>query len=202
MSNQEVRDELMTLLVAGHETTATSLAWAFERLVRAPDALRSLVAEVDAGEDDAYITATIQETLRSRPVLPNDQPRLVVKPIEVGGWHYEPGRRPGRQRLSDAPRSRPLPGPLQLPARALPRLAARHLHAGSRSAAAGGAASAPPSRCSRCGSCSPRCSRTYEVSATAGGAEVARRRNITVRPGRGSQVKIGDRAPVAAPVAA
>ena len=90
MSGQELRDELMTLLVAGHETTATSLSWAFERLTRQPATLARLVEEIDSG-DDAYLTATIQETLRRRPVLPNTAPRLVVKPIEVGGWSYEPG---------------------------------------------------------------------------------------------------------------
>jgi cytochrome P450 len=89
MSDQELRDELMTLLVAGHETTATSLAWAFERLSREPAVLDRLVTEIDAG-DDAYLTAAIQETLRRRPVLPNTAPRLVKKPIEVGGWTYEP----------------------------------------------------------------------------------------------------------------
>ena len=91
MSEQELRDELLTLLVAGHETTATTLAWAFERLVREPAALGRLVAEIDSGDDDAYLTATIQETLRRRPVLPNNAPRLVAKPIEVGGWDFEPG---------------------------------------------------------------------------------------------------------------
>ena len=90
MSEQELRDELLTLLVAGHETTATSLAWAFERLVREPAVLDRLVAEVDAGEE-AYVTATIQETLRHRPVLPNAAPRLVVKEITVGDWTYPPG---------------------------------------------------------------------------------------------------------------
>jgi cytochrome P450 len=90
MSAQELRDELMTLLVAGHETTATSLAWAFERLTREPAALGRLVAAVDA-DDDAYLTATIQEVLRHRPVLPNTAPRLVVETIEVGGRCYEPG---------------------------------------------------------------------------------------------------------------
>jgi len=90
MSEQEIRDELLTLLVAGHETTASTLAWAFERLAQDPTALARLAEEVDAGED-AYLTATIQETLRIRPVLPNVAPRLVVKPIEVGGWAYEPG---------------------------------------------------------------------------------------------------------------
>jgi cytochrome P450 len=91
MTDTELRDELMTLLVAGHETTASELAWAFERLVREPRVLGRLVAEVDADDGDGYLTATIQETLRRRPVLPNAEPRLVVKPIEVGGWHYEPG---------------------------------------------------------------------------------------------------------------
>jgi cytochrome P450 len=90
MSEQEIRDELLTLLVAGHETTATTLAWAFERLAREPLVLARLIEEVD-GEDDAYLTATIQETLRTRPVLPNAAPRLVVQPIEVGGWDYPTG---------------------------------------------------------------------------------------------------------------
>jgi cytochrome P450 len=87
MSEQEVRDELLTLLVAGHETTATTLAWAFERLAREPRVLGRLIDKVDR-DDDAYVTATIQETLRTRPVLPNAAPRLVAKPIEVGGWNY------------------------------------------------------------------------------------------------------------------
>jgi cytochrome P450 len=91
MSPVELRDELMTLLVAGHETTASELAWAFERLTRTPDVLERLTAEVDSGDDDAYVTATVYETLRRRPVLPNAAPRLVMEPIEVGGWRYEPG---------------------------------------------------------------------------------------------------------------
>jgi cytochrome P450 len=91
MSPVELRDELMTLLVAGHETTASELAWAFERLTRTPEALARLTEEIDANGDDAYVTATVQETLRRRPVLPNAAPRLVMEPIEVGGWRYEPG---------------------------------------------------------------------------------------------------------------
>ncbi|MDX6624705.1 MAG: hypothetical protein QOE75_2637 [Solirubrobacterales bacterium] len=90
MSDQEIRDELLTLLVAGHETTASSLAWAFSRLVHEPRVLGRLVEEIDAGEE-AYVTATIQETMRARPVLPNVAPRLVAQRIEVGGWSYEPG---------------------------------------------------------------------------------------------------------------
>lgn len=90
MSAQELRDELMTLLVAGHETTASELAWAFTRLAREPEVMARLVEDVDHG-DGSYVTATINETLRRRPVLPNAAPRLVNEPIELGGWSYEPG---------------------------------------------------------------------------------------------------------------
>lgn len=91
MSEQELRDELLTLLVAGHETTASSLAWAFEHLPRNPQALERLRDEVDSADGDDYLTATIHETLRHRPVLPNAAPRLVVREIEVGGWRYPTG---------------------------------------------------------------------------------------------------------------
>ncbi len=91
MSAQELRDELMTLLVAGHETTASELAWAFERLTRTPRVLRRLSEEIDRDDDDAYLTATVQETLRRRPVLPNAAPRLVMEPVEIGGWTYPAG---------------------------------------------------------------------------------------------------------------
>jgi cytochrome P450 len=91
MSPVELRDELMTLLVAGHETTASELAWAFERLTRTPEVVARLTEEIDSDGDDAYVTATVHETLRRRPVLPNAAPRLVMEPVEVGGWRYEPG---------------------------------------------------------------------------------------------------------------
>jgi cytochrome P450 len=88
MSDQELRDELMTLLVAGHETTASTLAWAFERLGREPAVLADLVDDVTDDEGGAYLEATIQETLRRRPVLPNVEPRFVKQPVTVGGWDY------------------------------------------------------------------------------------------------------------------
>jgi cytochrome P450 len=91
MSPRELRDELMTLLVAGHETTASELAWAFERLAREPEVVARLVDEIDADAGDSYLTATVQETLRRRPVLPNAAPRLVKQPVEIGGWEYPPG---------------------------------------------------------------------------------------------------------------
>jgi cytochrome P450 len=90
MSKRELRDELMTLLVAGHETTASELAWAFERLARTPRVSSRLAEEIDDG-DDAYLTATVHETLRRRPVLPIAAPRLVKQPIEIGGVAYPEG---------------------------------------------------------------------------------------------------------------
>jgi cytochrome P450 len=91
MSDQELRDELMTSLVAGHETTASQLAWSFERLAREPRVTAQLTSEVDAGETDEYLTATINELLRIRPVLPNAEPRLVKQPVEIGGFRYPAG---------------------------------------------------------------------------------------------------------------
>jgi cytochrome P450 len=91
MSARELRDELMTALVAGHETTASQLSWAFERLAREPAVLARLRDELDGAADDDYLTATISETLRHRPVLPNAEPRLVKKPVEIGGVRYPPG---------------------------------------------------------------------------------------------------------------
>jgi cytochrome P450 len=91
MSREELRDELVTALVAGHETTASQLAWAFERIAREPRVQRRLHDELDEGSDDAYLTATINEIMRRRPVLPNAEPRLVKQPIEIGGVTYEPG---------------------------------------------------------------------------------------------------------------
>jgi hypothetical protein len=91
MSAQEIRDELMTALVAGHETTASQLAWAFERLVREPAALAALVAELDGDGGEEYLTATIQEVMRRRPVVLNAEPRLVKREVEIGGWSYPRG---------------------------------------------------------------------------------------------------------------
>jgi hypothetical protein len=90
MSDEEIRDELMTLLVAGHETTASTLAWALEILARHPEVLARLREEGEGGGDE-YLTATIHETMRRRPVIPNAGVRLAKKPIEVGGMEYPAG---------------------------------------------------------------------------------------------------------------
>jgi cytochrome P450 len=91
MSPAELRDELMTALVAGHETTASQLAWGFERLAREPAVQARLQHELDDDSDEAYLTATIQEIMRRKPVLPSSEPRLVKRPIEIGGITYQPG---------------------------------------------------------------------------------------------------------------
>ena len=83
MSDKELRDELMTLLTAGHETTATALAWAVEALARHPAALERLRDEVDSGSDE-YLDAVVKEVLRLRPVIALVLRRL-VEPMEIGG---------------------------------------------------------------------------------------------------------------------
>ena len=88
MSPRELRDELITALVAGHETTASQLAWAFERLTREPAALGAVVADLDS---DELLTATIQEVMRRRPVVLNAEPRLAKREAEVGGFAYPAG---------------------------------------------------------------------------------------------------------------
>ena len=89
MSDVELRDELVTVLGAGHETTATGLAWAVERLVRNPDVLARLRASIAAGEDD-YLGATVKETLRARPVIV-DVARKLTAPATVGGYELAAG---------------------------------------------------------------------------------------------------------------
>ena len=89
MSDAELRDQLMTLLLAGHETTATALAWTFDLLLRHPAALERLRTEVDAGEE-AYLRAVIAESLRLRPVIPLAGRRLRGE-LRVDGFTLPPG---------------------------------------------------------------------------------------------------------------
>ncbi len=83
MSDQELRDELMTLLVAGHETTATGLSWAIELLARHPAELARLEGDAQDG-DGAYVDAVVKETLRLRPVIALVL-RKLMEPMEIGG---------------------------------------------------------------------------------------------------------------------
>lgn len=90
LSDAELRDELVTMLTAGHETTATALAWTFERLIRHPEAMERLTAEVDGGEGTTYLDAVVKESLRVRPVV-FDSPRRITEPIELGGKQVPAG---------------------------------------------------------------------------------------------------------------
>ena len=81
MSDEDLRDQLMTLLLAGHETTATALAWTFDLLLRHPRELTRLRESLEAGEED-YLRATISESLRLRPVVPLAGRRL-AKELET-----------------------------------------------------------------------------------------------------------------------
>jgi len=89
MGDEELRDELVTVLGAGHETTATGLAWAMERLLRTPAALARLRESVAAGEDE-YLEATIKETLRARPVIV-DVGRKLTSPLRIAGYELPAG---------------------------------------------------------------------------------------------------------------
>lgn len=93
LSDRELRDELMTLVLAGHETTANQLAWAWERLVRHPDAQERLTAAVrdgSADDGDDVIEQTITEAMRSRPVIPMTGRRVAV-PWRLGDYGVPAG---------------------------------------------------------------------------------------------------------------
>jgi cytochrome P450 len=89
LTDRELRDELITLLLAGHETTATSIGWAFERLLRSPHALERLTGEARKGHGGDYIDAVIKETLRVRPVV-SEVFRAPTRPTALGGYLFAP----------------------------------------------------------------------------------------------------------------
>ncbi len=86
----KVRDELMSVILAGHETTASQLCWAFQLLAHAPQATSRLAEEIDAGLETTFLRATVHEVLRHRPVFLFTIPRAVVRPVDIGGRTYRP----------------------------------------------------------------------------------------------------------------
>ncbi|MFH8371039.1 cytochrome P450 [Streptomyces sp. NPDC018031] len=91
VSGVELRDEMMTMFLAGTETTTAGICWALEYLSREPAILQRVLDEMEEGTDDAYLTAVCHEVLRVRPPTPQIIPREVVKPIVIGGVRYVPG---------------------------------------------------------------------------------------------------------------
>ena len=100
MNDQELRDELLTLLIAGQETTATALAWALYWIHKLPAVQEKLLCELDnLGEDPdittisqlTYLNAVCCETLRIYPVVMLTFPRVVEIPVKLCGWDLEPG---------------------------------------------------------------------------------------------------------------
>jgi cytochrome P450 len=90
MSDQNIRDNLVSMILAGHETTTGELSWAFQLLAHNQQIQMQLVSELDRASDEDYLTATINETMRRKPVFLFAIPRKVVKPIEIGNWTYAP----------------------------------------------------------------------------------------------------------------
>ena len=199
MSDEEIRDELLTLLVAGHETTATELAWCFERLVRQPDVLGRLVAEIDAGGEE-YVTATVRETLRRRPVLLIAQPRKVKSEFTLGDFTYAPGAHlcPNAYLVQHDPEIYPDPYAFR-PERWLGQDPGTYtwipFGGGRRRCIGASFALLEMNIVLRA-----LLSRT-EVRGTDRGVEVAVRRAITVTPSAGAEVELRPRADVEAPTA-
>ena len=197
MSTEELRDELMTLLVAGHETTASELAWAFERLAREPVVRDRLAAEIRADGDDAYLTATIHETLRRRPVLPNAAPRLVMREIEVGGWAYPPGVAlvPDSYAIHHDPEIYPDPYAFR-PERFLDEKPGTYTwtpFGGGRRRCLGASFAILEMK-----AVLRAVFESADLQPAANGLELARRRQITLSPRAGAVAELRDRVPVAA----
>ena len=188
MSDQELRDELMTLLVAGHETTASSLAWAFERLVRDPAVLGTPGLGDRLGRRRRLRDRDDPGDAAPSSGFADGRAALVKKPIEVGGWQYEPGAClvPSSYLLHHDPEVYPDPYAFR-PERFLDSAPGtytwipfgggrrRCLGAGVRAARDADRARQPSSR-------------SYELRPGGERPELAERRNITITPGGGTRV--------------
>jgi cytochrome P450 len=90
LSPAQLRDNIVSVILAGHETTASEAAWALQLIAHAPEVQARLIDEIDAASGDRYLEATVAEVLRHRPVFLFAIPRVVVAPFELGGQTYRP----------------------------------------------------------------------------------------------------------------
>jgi tetraprenyl-beta-curcumene synthase len=90
MSEAQVRDNLMSVILAGYETTTGQIGWAFQLLAHNPHVQSRLVEEIDAAGGEKYLSAVVSETLRHKPVFLFASPREVVKLFQIGDWTYRP----------------------------------------------------------------------------------------------------------------
>ena len=128
ISPRQVRDDLMSIVLAGHETTASQLAWAFQLLAHNPRVQQRLIEELDAGGGEAYLTATVKEVLRHRPVFLFAIPRAVKQPDRDRRLDLPAARAAARVHLPAAPRPGALSRAGGVPPRALPRRASPAPH--------------------------------------------------------------------------
>jgi cytochrome P450 len=160
--------------------------------------MSELSREADSGDEDVYLTAAINESLRSRPVLVNTAPRFVNKPITVGGWDYEPGVSlvACAYLIHHDPDIYPEPYTFR-PERFLDQKPGTYTwipFGGGRRRCLGSSFALLEMKVVLA-----EMIRRFEIHATTDGPELARRRNITIRPAAGARVALGtrEREPVA-----
>jgi cytochrome P450 len=186
LSDEELRDQLVTLLLAGHETTATALAWALYELGRDP-AQRAVAREAARSGDDDHLEAVLKESLRLHPVIPMVV-RTLMQPATVGGWQLPAGATVGPSILLAHSRAEHHPDPERFdPARFL----GQHPPVNTWIPFGGGVR-----RCIGAGfslmegvAVLRQVLTAYDVTAV--GRDLPRVRNITSVPRRGARIRVG-----------
>ena len=192
-SDEELRDHLITLLLAGHETTASSLAWTMHELGRNPAVLARARRAADEG-DDAYLDATVKEAMRLHPVIRNVA-RYLTEPVRVAGYDLPAGVTvfPSIMLVQHAPRLWPAPEQFR-PERFLegnpPSSTWFPFGGGIRRCLGAGLAGVEANAVLKA------VLREFDVAAC-GPRDVPRRRNITTVPSRGARIVISRRRPSA-----
>jgi cytochrome P450 len=192
LTDAELRDNLITLLLAGHETTATALAWACAELARNPDVQRAAQQAADAGNEE-YLEAVAKEALRLHPVI-YEVARRVTVPVEVGGYRIPAGAvvLPGIGLIQSDPQA------YRTPARFDPNRFLGEQPAANTWIPFGGGVR----RCLGAGFSLVEATvvlgellRRFELAPVRSAAERPRSRNITLAPGRGARIRLSERAP-------